>query len=205
MHWGWCIFPLIFILLILWFLWGGEKIEFIGFRGLDFSKFPLNPKSEPPVPPPAPPSAPAPSPPTGLVIPELKMVRHKTLPERIACQAASEIYGVPFTSVWPDFLKNPETNRNLEIDCYNHDLKIGVEYNGPQHYVFPNHYMQSHEYDKFEKQLRRDQFKVEMCDRLGIYLITVPYTVPNDRIKDYIDYYRPESVLARLNHHSGQN
>lgn len=187
MHWGWCIFPLIFILLIVWFLWGGEKVEFIGFRGLDLSKFFIKVK---PPPPPSPPSQ------SNPIIPKLTMVPAKSKGEQIACQAASQIYGVPFTSIRPDFLKNPETNRPLEIDCYNHDLKIGIEYNGEQHYVFPNGFHRR--YDEFEKQLRRDQFKVEMCDRLGIYLITVPYTVPHDRIKDYIDYYRPESVMNRL-------
>jgi hypothetical protein len=32
--------------------------------------------------------------------------------------------------VRPDFLKNPATGRNLEIDCFNNQLKIGLEYQG---------------------------------------------------------------------------
>jgi hypothetical protein len=35
-----------------------------------------------------------------------------------------------FPSVRPDFLKNPATGRNLEIDCFNNQLKIGLEYQG---------------------------------------------------------------------------
>lgn len=116
--------------------------------------------------------------------------------EKICKQVLEEIYGKKFITVRPNFLKNPETNRNLELDCYNHELKIAVEYNGVQHYVWPNFTGQTKE--EFTKQLRRDKFKVEQCDKNGVYLITVPYNVPHNMIKDYIIYYLPENVEKRL-------
>jgi len=104
--------------------------------------------------------------------------------EEICCRVMEELTGLPFTTVRPSFLKNPETGRNLEIDCYNDHLKLGVEYNGIQHYVYPNFTGQT--YDQFISQVRRDEFKVRACDEHGVYLITVPYTVPHDQIRDYI-------------------
>lgn len=116
--------------------------------------------------------------------------------EIICCQTLEEIYGKPFKSVRPDFLKNPTTGHNLELDCYNEELKLAVEYNGEQHYVWPNFFRTTQQ--QFVEQLRRDQFKVEMCDQLGIYLITVPYTVSHELIPAYIRHYLPEAVMSRL-------
>jgi len=109
----------------------------------------------------------------------------KSKGELLCKKAIEEIYGVPFYCVRPDFLKNPETGRNLELDLYNDDLKIAVEYNGIGHYVYPNPFHKTKE--DFLNQVRRDQFKIETCDQNGIYLISVPYNVPNnyEQIKAY--------------------
>jgi len=117
--------------------------------------------------------------------------------EEICCQIMSKIYGVPFTNVRLSCLKNPESGCNLEIDCYNDELKIGVEYNGEQHYIFPNNFHRSR--DDFIAQVRRDQYKVETCDKQGIYLITVPYNVDNNKIEDYIKFHLPEVIKEREN------
>ena len=95
--------------------------------------------------------------------------------EMLCKRAIEDIYGLPFYCVRPDFLKNPETGRNLEIDIYNDQLKIGVEYSGEQHFVFPNTFHRT--YEDFISQIRRDHYKIDACDAHGIYLITVPYNV----------------------------
>jgi len=112
--------------------------------------------------------------------------------EKMCCEIMSKIYGKPFTTVRPPWLKNPETKRNLELDCYNQDLKIAVEYNGIQHYEWPNFTNQSRE--EFQNQVRRDELKVRLCDHYGVYLITVPYTVKLDQIEDYILKHIPEKI-----------
>lgn len=38
----------------------------------------------------------------------------------------------------PDFLRNPETGRNLELDWWCPELRLALEHNGEQHYKFPN-------------------------------------------------------------------
>jgi hypothetical protein len=104
--------------------------------------------------------------------------------QKICCQVMEEIYNEPFTCSRPSWLKNPETGGNLEIDCYNEKLKIGVEYNGIQHYVYPNVYHKT--FLEFKNQVRRDQYKIKKCKEHGVHLISVPYNIPHGKIKDFI-------------------
>lgn len=113
-------------------------------------------------------------------------------PEALCCSIVEEIYKKAFNKVRPDFLKNPETGSNLELDCYNDELKIAIEYSGSQHYKFPNYFHKTNE--DFIKQVRRDQFKAQVCDLNGIYLITVPYWVPEHKLKEFIIEHLPEQV-----------
>jgi hypothetical protein len=84
-------------------------------------------------------------------------------------------------------LANPETRQPLEIDIYCPEYKIGIEYNGKQHYEFVKQYHSG--YDKYEAQIRRDHYKNILCKQNGIHLITVPYTIdtleflPNGKTK----------------------
>jgi hypothetical protein len=115
--------------------------------------------------------------------------------EQICCNVMSKIYGKPFVSMRPNWLKNPETKRNLELDCYNEELKIAVEYNGIQHYQWPNFTNQSKE--EFNNQVRRDELKLKLCDYYGIYLISVPYTVKPENIEAYIFERLPENIVKK--------
>lgn len=115
--------------------------------------------------------------------------------EELCRRIIEEIYQKPFIKVRPDFLKNPETGINLELDCYNDELKIALEYNGIQHYEYPNYTGQT--YEEFVAQVRRDMFKAQRCEEEGIYLITVPYRIPEHMLRAYIEYYTPEKVAER--------
>lgn len=126
---------------------------------------------------------------------EVKSKRFESKGERKCREVIEYIYGKPFPCVRPQFLRNPETARLMELDCYNEELKIAIEYNGIQHYVFPNYTNQS--YEEFINQRRRDQLKVNLCDLNGVYLITVPFNVKIDQIDEYIRYYLPEVVQQR--------
>ena len=115
-----------------------------------------------------------------------------------ACKEAIErIYGVPFHRIRPSWLRNPKTGRSLEIDAYNDQLKIGVEYHGEQHYHYVPRFQKS--LAEFNSQVYRDQVKLDICDRVGVYLIVVPYTCPLHLIEKFIRYYLPEAVKARAN------
>lgn len=97
-----------------------------------------------------------------------------------------KIFNKPFNSVRPNFLNNPVTggNHNLEIDCYDHNLRLGCEYQGKQHYIYIPFFHKNKE--AFLNQKYRDDMKKRMCKENGINLIEVPYTVKVGDIESYI-------------------
>lgn len=90
-----------------------------------------------------------------------------------------------FVKIKPDFLKNPITKCNLELDCFCEELKLALEYNGKQHYEFiPKFHKNMAE---LYSQKYRDEMKKRLCVENGIDLIEVPYTVKHVDIPIYID------------------
>jgi hypothetical protein len=104
--------------------------------------------------------------------------------EKVCKEFVEEYFGKPFEKVRPDFLQNPVTKENLELDCYNEELKLAIEYNGRQHYEYTP-FMHSTK-ETFYAQQYRDLIKQELCKKNGINLITVPYKIPENAIPDYI-------------------
>jgi hypothetical protein len=101
------------------------------------------------------------------------------------CRSVLEdMFGVPFPNRRPDFLSNPITNNNLEIDCYNDELKLGVEYDGATHFKFNSHAHKN--YDSFLNGKYRDELKNRMCRENGVTLIRIPYTVKTEDIRKYL-------------------
>ena len=99
-------------------------------------------------------------------------------------EVLEKIFGKPFSSVRPNHLNNPVTKQNLELDCYNDELRLGCEYSGIQHYKYTPYFHKN--YEAFRNQQYRDYMKQQMCKDLNIRLIVVPYTVKLDEIEDYI-------------------
>lgn len=97
-----------------------------------------------------------------------------------------KIFKRPFHKARPDFLRNPVTggNFNLEIDCFCSELKLGLEYNGRQHYEFIPYFHKNKE--TFYNQQYRDYMKRNMCSQNGINLIEVPYNIKIEYIENFI-------------------
>ncbi len=132
---------------------------------------------------------------------------HGSKEEMYACQAAAKVFGVPFQASYkPDWMKNPRTGINLELDCYNDDMKIAIEYNGIHHYQYPNWTTKKYKTgkDEFAKQVQRDLLKPELCDEQGVWLITIPYTVKRADYEKYIEYYSPYRVAEREGHNMAE-
>lgn len=103
------------------------------------------------------------------------------------CRRVMEkIFRKPFPKVRPDFLRNPVTgnNFNCELDCYNEELKLAVEYNGQQHYKFVPYFHKNKE--AFYNMRYRDELKKRMCHDNDVVLIEVPYTVKVDEIENFL-------------------
>lgn len=99
-------------------------------------------------------------------------------------RSIEEIMQKPFTKHRPDFLKNEVTGKNLELDCYNDELKLAIEYNGVQHYEYTPVFHKNK--DSFYNTKYRDKMKETLCRKNGVTLIVVPYTVKLQDIKKYI-------------------
>ncbi len=103
-----------------------------------------------------------------------------------------KILNVEFKSVRPDFLKNPKTKKNLELDMYNEDLQLALEYQGVQHRKYSPYFHKK--YTDFLLQLERDKFKKEICRQKNIKLICVPDNIKFNKLEYYI-----RGELKRLN------
>jgi hypothetical protein len=75
-----------------------------------------------------------------------------------------------FPKIRPDWLKNPETGKSLEIDCFNEELEIGFELQGAQHYKPIKHWGGE---KAFARTIRRDNHKLTECRKRGVYLFKI--------------------------------
>lgn len=119
--------------------------------------------------------------------------RHRYFYEEQCRRIFEDLFpGYRFSKCRPSWLVNPRTDHALELDGYNDELHLAFEYNGPQHYRFPNPYHRTA--DDFIQQKFRDLVKHRLCNQHGVYLLTIPYHVPRHHlrsfIKQYLVYYR---------------
>jgi hypothetical protein len=119
--------------------------------------------------------------------PFYKKILPKESKGEIECRRVLEkIFNKPFNKSRPNFLNNPVTggNFNLELDCYNNELKIAVEYNGIQHYKYNKFFHKN--YEHFLNQKYRDDMKKRICKDNNIILIEVPYIIKLENIEDFL-------------------
>jgi hypothetical protein len=91
----------------------------------------------------------------------------------------------PFPSCRPKHLQNHITNQSLELDCFNEEIGLAVEYNGEQHYRFVPAFHKTR--DAFHNQQYRDDIKKNLCREKGIDLIIVPYWIQVGQIQGFIE------------------
>jgi|SRR5579864_90897 hypothetical protein len=103
----------------------------------------------------------------------------------IECRRVAErLTQKPFPKHRPSFLKNTVTDANLELDCFCDELKLGIEYNGRQHYEYTPYFHKSK--DAFYNAKYRDEMKNRLCAQNGVRLIVVPYTIPINEIEAFL-------------------
>jgi len=115
-----------------------------------------------------------------------KKPKKKDSSGEIECRRVlEELYNKKFDKIRPGFLRNDITGgNNLEIDCYNDSMKLGIEYNGQQHYNYIPFFHRTK--DTFYNQKYRDDMKRRLCKENNITLIEVPYTIKTKDIKNYL-------------------
>lgn len=71
----------------------------------------------------------------------------------------------------------------LELDLYDSENNVAIEYNGPQHYSADNRYWP--DFYSYAKYIKNSVIKAEICQSNGVELVVVPYTVPIAKLYDY--------------------
>lgn len=82
--------------------------------------------------------------------------------------------------------------RGLELDIYIPELKIGIEFNGEQHYSFTKEFHK--DFQDFENQQKRDMLKKELCKRYGIRLLILKIPNENKMRKEIIKFLSSEDI-----------
>lgn len=105
--------------------------------------------------------------------------------ERICRSYLEQRFQKNFDKARPKYMFNSITGKPLEFDCFNKELSLACEYNGRQHYEYVPYFHKSRA--DFQNQMYRDRMKREICVKLGIILIEVPYNIKPNDIPNYIE------------------
>lgn len=106
--------------------------------------------------------------------------RTTSVSEEFVREIFQNYFQKPFVKSRPSWLRGG----TLELDGYNEELRIAFEYNGIQHYQFPNYYMKT--YEEFQRQQANDQYKIEECKNNNVKLIVIPYSIKPAYIRRYV-------------------
>ena len=121
--------------------------------------------------------------------------------EMLCCKIFEEMVEEPVeNNIRPNWLKNPLTKRNLELDCFYRKKGIAIEYNGSYHYKYVPCFHKGGEKDLIYTK-KKDALKKELCEKAGIKLIVVPYTVDyakKDKNGKWQDCPRPLKEREKL-------
>jgi len=93
-----------------------------------------------------------------------------------------EMFQGKFPKERPEWIKNSRGNQ-MELDGYNKNLGLAFEAQGEQHYRLVPHF---DDFSDFEKRIKNDLEKSELCEQNNVNLIQVPYYVHPDKIQQYI-------------------
>jgi hypothetical protein len=109
---------------------------------------------------------------------------HQSKGERECRRVMEQLFQRAFPSKRPLFMLNAITGKPLELDCCNEDMKLAVEYNGVQHYKYTKVFHKN--YETFRLQQYRDEMKKRLCEQNNYTLIIVPYTIPIEKIEEFL-------------------
>lgn len=117
--------------------------------------------------------------------------------EKITKIVATKYFNCEFKKVRPRWLRNPRTGRNLELDLYNSEKFVAVEYQGEQHYHYSEYFHKGNINNFYEQQFR-DKYKIDRCKSLGIDLIIIPYYIDEDSIMTHIMEHRSNMYNEKI-------
>lgn len=87
-----------------------------------------------------------------------------------------KLTGFRFIKIRPKWLKNPKTNRSLELDGYCEELKMAFEHDGKQHFEESEFFHRKKNCSLEEIQFR-DHLKDKLCIENGVKLLRIKYDI----------------------------
>lgn len=121
--------------------------------------------------------------------------------ENVMRRSLEALLGQPCPKARPAFLRNPASNRCLELDAWCERLKIGCEFQGIQHSEYPNpvHTRRA----QFYAQVQRDQLKAALCEKHSVRLVLVPHTVTREQMSSFLHSQLHEQLNGVINELEG--
>lgn len=117
--------------------------------------------------------------------------------EKLTRYTFEKIYGFSFSKIRPDWLKNPITNYNLELDGFCSELNLAFEYQGKQHFELVPLFKTSEKDLKYQQY--KDEFKRNKCKEMGVILIEIPQMCGKFNLNKLKDYIIAESLKMGMN------
>ena len=94
------------------------------------------------------------------------------------CRGCFEtMFGMPFPTSRPAWLRNPSSGLPLQLDGYSARLQVAFEFQGQHHFRSFDGRFHGHNDSKLSDLRRRDRVKSRLCRTRGVLLIRVPATV----------------------------
>ena len=101
--------------------------------------------------------------------------------------------GYKFELIKPEWLINPITNGIMELDLYNEELNLAVEYQGMFHFC-DIEITNPRTLKKYQSLLRNDNYKKQICLERGINFITVDYDLNYVNVTKVRNYLYAELI-----------
>lgn len=105
------------------------------------------------------------------------VVPKRTKSEARAIAVLESLLEAPFPTQHPRWL------RGLELDGYNEELAVALEFSGPLH---TKHLADVESYESYRRRVERDKLKKKLCREKGVTLIVIDMTLPPRHWRNYI-------------------
>ncbi len=105
----------------------------------------------------------------------------RTKSEQFVVSIFEKITGKSFPTVHLPWLK--WKGRPMELDGYNDELKVAVEFSGPLH---TRYYPDKESYESYQERVAKDREKLRLCRKNDVHLIVIDMTIPQRHMYNYI-------------------